>query len=629
MSLGNKNSTLKEIIAICEELMSDKYIQGRLNLSNGDVKVMQTFEHMDKRYFLLTKKFANDGKFTRNEQRTILKALEVIKEQFRKLNTAPRSDMSRIITKIHNQVDNIDKFLLKYMQTQNIKKGLLQDINTSMERFKVLNGYNETKDYRDLLKKLGKETPIRGTNISAKEGWQVIDWNNIIMRVDAFLNSSECDFPQDVRDYLLSLTGYWVSNIVSFIKNKNIIETDFNAVLLQYCSSVIMKRIFIAFILQKEGKIENFMRFMIISKPSVQEIKIMLRDAMKKKNSSKPKKNIYAQIIGKLRLRIAQTKQKGEKGQVSQQQMERYANAVDLFQKQLMQQQQQKKKKQGQQQNYQQQKQVSSRLQTVSQQTKQLVSQRVAIQRVQQQLLDFPYISPRYGHKDNKRLSQQKNTRLRDRKNDNIRQLQQSITDQSLPKNVMLTAVRGGFTSIILVDEANQRHKDLREIPYEVPQKYRKKPLFVLIEQGDLDPADKIPKVVMDDSNVSSGILRLKVSCAKLRTDGRMTDCFMKQSQNDFTANPMDDFVLLTLKQTLRSFYHQYMRNKGIDVSKLVRIEQFQQLLTYNPYGVLVEDQQIGNLLQKTYRSAKLVSEVPYTWISTNDLHKDWTRFVN
>ena len=165
-----------------------------------------------------------------------------------------------------------------------------------------------------------------------------------------------------------------------------------------------------------------------------------------------------------------------------------------------------------------------------------------------------------------------------------------------------------------------------RLIPVEVPMKERKKPLFVLVEQTDLDRTTT-PKATLDTGNTSSGILRVKVSCVKQTRDGRRIDCYKKEQGQQFTKNPMDDFVLLTLRYALRSYYYKYMRHIGKDINLLKKLETFQELISNNPYNVLQqEQQQFGEIVRQSYETVRFDDNVPYTWLISDDQWRDWTR---
>jgi hypothetical protein len=157
-------------------------------------------------------------------------------------------------------------------------------------------------------------------------------------------------------------------------------------------------------------------------------------------------------------------------------------------------------------------------------------------------------------------------------------------------------------------------------LPMEIPPSFQKKPLFVLIDQGDLDPSGSA-KIVFKRG--ARNTIHLEVSCAKERQDGTITDCFKKQSEHDFTKNPMDDFVLLTLRHVLRSIYYKNMHNEG-KVSKLKRL---QELVAQNPYSLLQNQQEIASLLQPIVNTYdKTLNTIPYTWSVSNDRFRDWKK---
>jgi hypothetical protein len=230
---------------------------------------------------------------------------------------------------------------------------------------------------------------------------------------------------------------------------------------------------------------------------------------------------------------------------------------------------------------------------------------------------------------------QQQDQKLRQRKRVNIPLLQQSILQQSLPVKIMQIAREGGHTCILLIDQANKAsqfqkkaghtvyQKAMGLMPEEVPAKQRQKPLFVFVRQGGLD-ASRVPSATLMDHG--NGVLDVYVSCRKEGLHGP-TDCYRKQAQGDFVKNPMDDFVLLTLKNSLISFYHEYARRRNKDTQELRMVERLKQLLVEdNPFGVLAQDTETGDYLNERYRNAVVVQDLPYTWHVSNDLFRDWTR---
>lgn len=248
----------------------------------------------------------------------------------------------------------------------------------------------------------------------------------------------------------------------------------------------------------------------------------------------------------------------------------------------------------------------------------------------QPQRFQFQYESPGFHHRQTVHDDQ-----LRQRKNKNIPDVQRDIATKNLPRKIMEIAIMGNYSSIILVDVANKRHQfssqqqmrhNLRRlIPADVPTKSRRKPLFVLVEQADLDQSST-PMVSFDDGRLRSGVLRILVSCVKQTHDGRRIDCYKKESGQQFTKNPMDDFVILTLQYALRSYYYKHMRHMGNDIRLLKKLETFRELISDNPYNVLLQQEQLGNIVSESYENIRFDEKVPYTWLVSDDLWKDWAR---
>jgi hypothetical protein len=252
-------------------------------------------------------------------------------------------------------------------------------------------------------------------------------------------------------------------------------------------------------------------------------------------------------------------------------------------------------------------------------------------QQTKQQFL-FDYVSPGYQHRQDKRISPEQNRMLQQRKLKNIDNVQSSIISQSIPTQIMGIAINGNYSSILLVDVANKKRGFTTQqqmvsnmgvlIPWDVPKKALQKPLYVLVEQTGLDKS-ALPKATFE---ADPGVLRVKVSCFKQTQDGRKIDCYKKEKQGQFTKNPMDDFVLLTLKYALRSYYYKYMDYLGLGSNTLKKLENIEQLFTNNPYNTLLEEEDIGDIVRQTYDKIKFDKKVPYTWIVSNDQWKDWKR---
>jgi hypothetical protein len=426
---------------------------------------------------------------------------------------------------------------------------------------------------------------------------------------------------QDIKDYVLSLLRVWKSNV----KGNAPIGMD-QQQLVANCALVILKRILLACSLFLNGNADTmFMKYMEELQPSVSDLGYMLKKAYET-----PQRRKSADVLKRLRSRLQKEKSIQPTTRPVLQQKQTPAQTVQ--QQQPQQQKQQKQQKIISRQS------VSRLLQQVEQQVRkaqqqqeQQTRQTERQQAQPQPPFEFQYRSPGFHHRQ---TSQQDNRLLRQRKQQNIPYVQESLVN--LPREIMETAREGKYSSILLVDVANKRRQfptqqqmrsGLRKlIPVNIIAKARWKPLFVLVEQTDLDQST-IPKAVLDNSGLKSGILRVKVSCVKQTKDGRRTDCYKKQTrQQQFTKNPMDDFVLLTLQYALRSYYYKYMRHIGKDVNLLKKLESFRELVSNNPYQVFLQQQQLDEILRQSHPKVRFDQDLPYTWIISDDRWRDWAR---
>lgn len=427
---------------------------------------------------------------------------------------------------------------------------------------------------------------------------------------------------EDVRRYILSLLRVWNLNVQRYwskiMRTSGVSYTNMFSI--YYCATVILRRIIFAMLMNMEDKDTEFGRFinMNLMLPTISDIESILQNAVGLNISYK------TTILRRLKTKLDQSKlsTKEQVKGVTQQDVRLWQQRLSKFLEQF-----DEKAKAT----------IQKQQQTKQQQTRQQAIQQKQQDRIyrqaQQKSIDFSYISPRYKHRD--RIYLQQNQKLGNRKAQNLQLVQDTI--QQLPEIIMRKAITGKYTSIILVDVANQLHKfgsienmyeNLKElIPWEVPKIARKKPLYVFIKQGNLDQT-KRPKADVDESMISSHIIQIRVSCVKHLESGQKEDCYKKRYQGDFTKNPMDDFVLLTLKYILRSYYYNYMGHLGVNTSELKNVEEFEELLAENPYGVLFEEEDVGSIIHSSYKKSQksLNKIVPYTWAVSDDLWRDWYR---
>ena len=463
-------------------------------------------------------------------------------------------------------------------------------------------------------------------------------FSNMSRFSDLFVEKLSGDYP-DIAAYINKLLLLWERNLPKKF-NPNIPHIDRNTI--GYVGLIVLKRIMLTALLIVEEQPQLCLGYMKNLKPSFDELDMMLKKALLIQTK------LYTPLMLKLRSQLEKKKRVSGQGhmysglQPNQQQIRQWQQRLTAFVQDLDRQQQQRTRSL----------QRKTTMATTSLPQTDVATNRQCLQRLTLQQKQQPtktwkpefayqYRSPHYRHRNDFRVSTQENESLNQRKNMNIPQVQSSIIDQSLPVRVMEIAIQGGYSSILLIDVAN-KHKQLfpeqhqqkvvsavkKIIPWDVPQTARKKPLYVFIEQGELD-ASLTPKATIDDRLLKNkNILQVKVSCVKETKSGARIDCYKKQQrhQQHFTKNPMDDFVLLTLKHALRSYYHQYMKHMGCDIKMLKKLETLEDIISQNPYEILFQQQDIGGLVQHTYKNIKFDELVPYTWAISDDRWRDWMR---
>lgn len=425
----------------------------------------------------------------------------------------------------------------------------------------------------------------------------------------------------EMKNYIFSMLNIWRSNVNK--KKDPYFKKNVDKQLIAYCAMMILKRVLLANLLTLEDQQEMFIKYIDRLNPDLETLDDMIKTAL----NLKQQKRKYSEMMTRLREKMAQKLKRQEKTFSSSQQHEEPKQQIRQWQQRVakfLEQLDEENKKQQEtlpEKKYQQ---VSTSQQQQQQQKKR--------QQTKQQFI-FDYVSPGYQHRQDKRISPEQNRLLQQRKLKNIENVQSSIISQSIPTRIMEIAIHGNYSSILLVDVANRKRGFTTQqqmlsnmgvlIPWDVPKNALRKPLYVLVEQAGLDKS-ALPKATFEEGH--SGVLHVKVSCVKQSQDGRKIDCYKKEKQGQFTKNPMDDFVLLTLKYTLRSYYYKYMDYLGLGSNTLKKLENIEQLFTNNPYNTLLEEEDIGDIVRQTYDKIKFDKKVPYTWIVSNDQWKDWKR---
>jgi len=423
----------------------------------------------------------------------------------------------------------------------------------------------------------------------------------------------------EIKNFIVKLLSLWKQN---YKKNARYMDEN----MLANCALLIVKRILLACVLFLKGNLDPS----ILSQlhPTLPELNTMMKDAYKA-----PQTMGFMDIMKRLRAKLGQEKPSSQKTRsaspseqkisASQRSALQFLHSLEQENKKLMSSSRSIPLSRR--------KTVSTLLQRQQQEKKQQHKMPTTIkQSLRQTPFEFQYVSPGFHHRQTIG-----DGRLQKRKTQNIPDVQMSLVDENVPHRIMDLAMKGNYTSILLVDVANKRRQfqsqqqmrsRLRQLmPVDLPTQAREKPLFVLVEQTDLDQS-AVPKASLDDRLLKKGILQIKVSCVKQTDDGRHLDCYKKQTEQDFTKNPMDDFVLLTLRHSLRSYYYHYMRYWGKDVNLLKTLGSFQQLLSDNPFQVLLQQDQWGQVVRQSYQNVHFDENVPYTWLISDDQWRDWSR---
>lgn len=446
--------------------------------------------------------------------------------------------------------------------------------------------------------------------------------NDAIFNYNNYLKTENVQLSDELKLYLISLTNVWNPTIKKNYEkidkfNWDDDETKIIIKLLYYCAFVILDRIVkVILMINTKKKQEEFLK-MTNKENLIQQLDQILKSI---KFPTKEQHDIKPFRFLKLRQNLLKKSSLQRKEDVvlpTQQQVKNWQQRYEAFLQQLKKEEQQSKPSAIP-------TQASSLLQPLpSKPIEQQQKKTLSLSKKEQYKIDYSYPPSPYTHKNDHRFTPQQNKKLEQRKLFNKYNIQQSLSIQSIPEQIMRQAMENNYTCIILIDAANQKDKlsmPLKKlIPMEVPFSFRSKPLFVLVEQGNLDPSG-LAKIVLRMGDP----IYLQVSCAKERQDKTITDCFKKQSANDFTKNPMDDFVLLTLQHALRSIYY---KNNQRNVSKL---KILQDLLAENPFSLLQTqgDDDVAVLFQpiiKTYYNI-LHDTMPYTWSVTDDKFRDWKK---
>jgi hypothetical protein len=227
----------------------------------------------------------------------------------------------------------------------------------------------------------------------------------------------------------------------------------------------------------------------------------------------------------------------------------------------------------------------------------------------------------------------------------------------------MKYARSGGFSSIILVDVRNlvsrftkaQLDLFVSTKTREFDKKYQKlkagranivpelsntddmlKPLYVFIDQGDLDTM-MIPNVVMEPV-IEQDVIRICVSCVKDTSVGKR-NCKQKVNQvggggasnnqdDEDTTNPMDDYVFLSLKSILEGFNERLVllvsQKRAMEMKNLSLLEQYIRGHRYHPVSdsVLQKKKQILQTIRRLNKRTSL--KIIPIYAMTHDKHRDW-----
>lgn len=443
--------------------------------------------------------------------------------------------------------------------------------------------------------------------------------SDAIFNFNNYLKTEEnVKMSDEVKSFLLTLTNLWTptlkNNYEKMDKTDNTDEETKNVVkLLYYCAFIILDRTSKVLLkVDTKTKQEQFLQNTKIEN-ILEHVETTLHRVKFPEKSQQSPPTRFPLLRQKLYKRSLSRKE--EEPLPTQQQLKQWQQRYDMFLNQLQREQTQSKSLA-----------ISPPLPALPSYSQQEKKQQTLHRRQEQpHKMDYSFVLPSpYTHRNDPRFTQQQNRKLQQRKMTNRGTIQKSLADQSIPEKIMRMAVDGNYTCILLIDVSNQRENlnmPLEKLlPMEIPASFQKKPLFVLIEQGDLDLSGSA-KVVLKRG--ARNTIHLEVSCAKQRQDGTITDCFKKQSDHDFTKNPMDDFVLLTLRHVLRSIYYKNMHND----KKVSKLKRLQDLVAQNPYSLLQNQQEIASLLQPIVNTYdKTLNTIPYTWSVSNDRFRDWKK---
>lgn len=623
----------EKIISLCDELCNKLE-----NFYDWSFQISPSLEHITRSFqkkIIKKLKFINENVhiFSRKEKKELSIYLQKFNTGFRKFEQGRKlkDDMKKKLleSSIHNSIEILDYKLEDFINI--IKRSSTQQEKLPMPLHEVLNiitkcfeienipldlWTDEQSQKKKIKLNLSKYVPRQNIeSISVdKIVLTLVEIDNVLEEVHDYLQQSDCIFIKSVRTYLYSLVDWWNKKIhkklEKMMMRSDLYQGQYDIIrTCYYVGSILLRRIGLAiFMVQDE---EKFMKYTELMKPTLQELQLLLDNIFLRKEQKS--QSVYQHLLQKMRKKALQ---KTITTIPTQQQVNKWQQQLAVFLKQLQHEMKEQEKSNL----------ISITATTFSKQQYPSSQQKTITQEKTKKptLKDFDFSVGwvDYRHNNDIRYTLQQNNKMEQRKNFNIENIKQSLLKQSIPERIMRIALQGQYTSILLVDVANQRDKltsrrKQQLVPIEIPPEQRKKPLFVYIEQGDLD-VSRIAKV---DFQQEANLIRISVSCAKRREDGSITDCFIKQSSHDLTKNPMDDFVLLTLRQILRSYYYKYMSQLGRNVKSLEKIQEFQSILADNPYGVLLDDP----LLQKTL-SITLYNEMPYTWSVSDDKWRDWKK---
>lgn len=245
----------------------------------------------------------------------------------------------------------------------------------------------------------------------------------------------------------------------------------------------------------------------------------------------------------------------------------------------------------------------------------------------------------RYKHNNQYEIS--RSQVLQRRKNQNIRDVEDSMLLNKVGTTIMRHARSGGFSSIMLVDVRNMSHTMQGDFQSRFQKLYAQrstlrtqdcaaddmeKPLYVFIDQGLLDHSMQanIQMETLDDQSI-----RIRVSCAKTITGNLKKNCMQHVESVDTyqadTTNPMDDYVLLSLRCILEKLNERVLsaddKRKSLEMSNLRILDQFLRKHRYNQVSDAVMDKR--RQLLRNIRQSSRAKVVP-VFVISKDKHRDW-----